>query len=471
MIEKFHDRISDFPLPAPSAGEKPRILTRRGMVGLLAAGAVGMFPRAAHGAACSTCPTGAYAHEILLASLSFSPDGKTLFTAGQDMFLKFWSMPGGALFRTVSTVDVPYRVAVSPDGNWIAVGMAHGNLDLWTASGQGPTALTGHTDTVGAVAFAPNSQTLVSASLDHTTRIWSVKTGALLNTFTDSTDAMNTVAVAPEGRYLVSSGSQVYLRQLSNGQILGSTAGTTFAISADGELLATHDGRQLYLCAFPSLDPILSVTDPETATSMEFSANGKLLAVSYGNPAARLYSVPSLALLAQLEANEGLSLSLDMDSTVNNLAVAAGQNVLLYSLPAGARLPVCFMDIAASSPAVSGIQYVRKGIGYTIPCGCPIPAGAVCTCDCVPGNCPCVLDTGCGCVSDAGCNCVSDTGCSCDGDVGCGCVSDVCGCVSDYGCGCVSDSGCSCVSDTGCGCVSDTGCGCDGDVGCGCDSD
>ena len=208
----------------------------------------------------------------------------------------------------------------------------------------------------------------------------------------------------------------------------------------------------------------MSVTDPETATSMEFSANGKLLAVSYGNPAARLYFRAHLALLAQLEANEGLSLSLDMDSTVNNLAVAAGQNVLLYALPAGVREPVCFMDIAASSPSVSGIQYVRKGIGYTIPCGMPDSARRRLYLRLRAGQLPFACsDTGCGTLSDAGCNCVSDTGCSCDGDVGCGCVSDVCGCVSDYGCGCVSDSGCSCVSDTGCGC--------DGDVGCGCDSD
>jgi WD40 repeat protein len=491
MSERFQDRLSDFALPAETAGERPRIyagergsdgriLTRRTLVGLLAAGAADMFPKTARGAGCSTCPTGTFAHEILLASLSFSPDGKTLITAGQDQFLKFWSMPGGALFRTVSTVDIPYRVAVSPDGNWIAVGMANGNLNLWTAAGQGPTALVGHTDSVGALAFAPNSQTLVSASLDHTTKLWSVKSGALLTSFTDSTDAMNTVAVAPQGRYFVTAGSQVYLRLLSNGQILQSRPGNTFAISADGELLATHDGGQLYLAAFPSLDPIASVADQETAASMEFSANGKLLAIGYGNPATRLYSVPSLTLLSQLEANEGLCLSLDMDSTVNNLAVASGKSVRLYSLHAGAREPICFMDVAASSPAATGAQYSRKGVVYTVPCMCPIPPGAVCTCNCVPGNCPCVADTGCdcvsdvscSCVSDTGCNCVSDTGCACDGDTGCGCVSDVeCGCVSDYGCGCVSDTGCSCVSDTGCGCVSDTGCGCDGDTGCGCDGD
>jgi hypothetical protein len=514
MSQRFQDRLSDFPLPAKTTGERPqiyaaargtggRILTRRSLVGLLAAGAAGMFPRTARGAACSTaCPTGAFAHEILLGSLSFFPDGKTLITAGQDTFVKFWTIPNGALFRTVATADVPYRVAVSPDGNWIAVGMAHGNLQLWSADGQSQRALAGHTDTVGAVAFAPNSQTLVSASLDHTTKIWSVKSGALLNSFTDTTDAMNTVAVAPQGRFLVSSGSQVYLRLLSNGQILKSRAGNTFAIGPGGDLLATHDGAQLYLAAFPSLDPIASVAERQTATSLEFSADGKLLAVSYGNPPARLYSSPDLRLLSELEANEGLSLSLDMDSRVNNLAVASGKSIRLYSLPAAGRVPVCFMDLAASSPAASGIQYTRKGVNYTVPCACPAPAGAVCTCNCVPGNCPCVMDTGCGCVSDTscgcvsdsgcdcvsdqGCGCVSDTGCFCDADTGCGCVSDAgCGCVSDYGCGCVSDAGCYCVSDVGCGCVSDcgcvgdsgcgcvgdSGCGCVGDSGCGCDGD
>jgi len=478
MSKRFQDRLSDFPLPPKTVGERPRILTRRGMVGLLAAGAAGMFPRAARGGACSTCSTGAFAHEILLASLSFSPDAQTLITAGQDSFVKFWTASSGALFRTVSTVDIPYRLAVSPDGNWIAVGMAHGNLQLWSADGKNQRALTGHADTVGALAFAPNSQTLVSASLDHTTKVWSVESAMLLNSFTDSTDAMNTVAVAPQGRFLVSSGSQVYLRLLSTGQILQTRAGTTFAISADGEWLATHDGAQLYLAAFPSLDPIMSVADQETATAMEFSADGKLLAVSYGNPATRLYSTPSLKLAAQLEANEGLSLSLDMDSRVNNLAVASGKSIRLYSLPAGNREPVCFMDIAASSPASSGTQYTSMGVSYTAACFCPLPSGAVCTCNCVPGNCPCVMDTGCDCVADQSCSCVSDTGCGsdtgcyCDGDTGCGCVSDAgCSCVSDSGCGCVSDTGCYCVSDVGCGCVSDSGCGCVGDSGCGCDGD
>jgi WD40 repeat protein len=444
-----------------------------------------MFPAAASAAACST---GAFAHEILLGNLSFFPDGATLITAGRDMFVKFWVVSSGALFRTVSTSQVPYALAVSPDGNWIAVGMAQGDLELWAADGSNQRALAGHSDTVGAVAFTPNSQRLVSASLDFTTKVWSVADATLLQSFTDTTDVMSQVAVPAQGRFLVSAGTQTHLRLLSDGSTLATRPGTVLALSPDGGLLATHDQENLYLSAFPSLDLIASVPDSMTATALAFSGDGRFLAVSLGSASPRLYSAPALKLVSGLGPSDGLSLSVGMDSLGHYLAVASGKNIQLYSLPQGTPVPVCFMDVAASSPAASGIQYTRKGVNYTVPCGAPIPAGAVCTCNCVPGFCPCVQDTGCGCVSDTGCDCVSDSGCSCVSDTGCGCVSDTgcgcvsdtgcdcvsdpgCDCVSDYGCGCVSDTGCGCVSDSGCGCDGDTGCGCDGDTGCGCDGD
>jgi WD40 repeat protein len=394
--------------------------------------------------------------------------------------VKFWAVSSGALFRTIPTDQVPYALAISPDGKWIAVGMALGDLALWSADGSNRRTLTGHRDTVGAVAFTPNSQKLVSASLDRTTKVWSVQDATLLQSFTDTTDAMSQVAVPPQGRFLMSAGTQVYLRLLADGTTLATRPGTVLAVSPDGGLLATHDQQNLYLSAFPSLDPIGSVAEPVSATSLAFSGDGKFLAVSFGCAGPRLYSVPALKLVSGLGPSEGLSLSLAGDSFGHYLAVASGKNIQLYSLPQGNPAPLCFMDVAASSPAANGTQYTRKGVNYTVPCGVPIPAGALCTCNCVPGSCPCVQDGGvtcCDCVSDSGCSCVSDTGCGCVSDTGCtcvadcGCVSDTgfCGCVSDTGCGCVSDTGCSCVSD--CGCVSDTGCSCDSDYGCGCVSD
>ena len=419
MNGRFRDRLSDFLMP-PHPGGAPDIcavergplgcrLTRRSMVGLMAASvASAMFPEAARADACST---GAFAHEILVGNLCFSPDGMTLITAGRDMYVKFWTVPNGALFRTIPTANVPYSLAVSPDGKWIAVGMAQGELSLWAADGSNQRALLGHQDTVGAVAFTPNSQKLISASLDATTKVWSVATATLLQSFTDTTGAMTQVAVTSQGRFLTSaSGTQIYLRLLSDGTTLATRPGTVLAVSPDGGLLAAHDQQTLYLRAFPSLDLIASVAEARTATSLAFSGDGKFLAACYGASGSRLYSAPGLKLVSGLGASGGLSLSLDMDSQGHYLAVASGKNIQLYSLPQGSLAAVCFMDVAASAPTASGTQYSLGAINYTVPCGVAIPGGAVCTCNCVPGFCSCVQDTGCACVSDSGCDCVSDQG-------------------------------------------------------------
>ena len=497
MKKRFEDRISNLALPF-TAGDTPAVsaiepgrdgwkLTRRSVMGLLAAGAFAGRPRAA---AASVCGPGAFAHNILLDSLSFFPDGKTLVSAGQDSLVKFWTVPGGALFRVISTQSVPIQVAVSPDGKQIAVGMEGGRLELWPADGGTRRTLAGHSGTVEGVAFTPDSAQLVSVSVDRTTKVWSVAHAALLHSFVDSTDAMTQVAVpapaqrrvpiarqpapigeaVPPRRYLVTAGGQVYLRLLSTGAILRTAAGKAFSVSPDSAFLAAHDGVRLYMYAFASLAPLISVVENRTATSLAFSADGTQLAVAYSDAPARLYSAPDLTLIREMEANDGPCLAAAMDPQNGYLAVASGKSIRLYQLPSGTRVPVCFMDIAASSPSCGGSQYPWAGVVYTVSCGAGFPEGVVCSCDCVPGDCPCVYDTGCSCVSDTGCGCDSDTGCSCVSNTGCGCAGDIgCSCDSDYGCGCVDDYGCGCEGDFGGG-----GCGCDGDFGgggCGCDGD
>ena len=497
LKKRFEDRIFGFLLPPHQAGETPGVsavgrgadgwrLTRRSLMGLIAAGAFAGLPRLARA---RTCSTGAFAHQALLESLSFFPDGNTLVSAGRDSFVKFWTIPGAALFRTIATEAVPSQVTVSPNGNQIAVAMDRGHLELWSANGATRRALVGHTDAVNGIAFTPDSSQLVSVSLDRTTKVWSVSDATLLTSFADSTDVMAHAAVprttarsaptpqlrAPvrrperQQRLLITSGGKLHLRLLSTGVIQKTVAGKAFALSPDGNFLAAHDRVRLYIYAFPSLVLLVSVVENLSATSLAFSADGKLLAIAYANAPARLYSAPDLTLAREMEANDGPCLSTVMDSQNTYLAVASGKSIRLYQLPAGSRYLVCFMDIAASSPASTGIQYTWGGVPYTVGCGTGIPYGSECSCDCVPGDCPCVSDAGCSCDSDTGCACDSDTGCSCDSDTGCACVDDIgCSCDADYGCGCVDDAGCSCVSDSGCGCIGNAGCSCVSDFGCGC---
>ena len=488
MKSRFDDRIARFrsssgpdDAPAASAIEPTRDgwkLTRRSLISLLAGGTFAGF-QLADGA--GTCGSGVFAHQILLDSLSFFPDGKTLVSAGRDSLMKFWTIPDGALFRTVSTDDVPNQIAVSPDGNQIAIAMDNGHLELWSANFGTRRTLAGHTAAVTGVAFTPDGSQLISVSQDRTTRLWSVAGATLQATFADTSDLMTQVAVPPPARragkliprrqYLVTAGAQLYLR-LFSGEVVKSVAGRAFAISPDSQFLAAHDGTRLYIYAFPSLTQIVSYIGRANPASLSFSADGKRLAISYTDVPAQLYSTPDLTLIRNLDANEGSCLAAAMDSQNSYFAVSSGKSIRLYSLPSGSRVQVCFMDLAASSPYSSGTQYIMGGVTYTIGCSSTMPGDGICTCNCVPGHCTCVGDTGCGCDNDVGCPCDTDYPCSCNSDTGCSCVYDTgCSCVSDIGCSCDFDYGCGCVDDYGCGCDGDFGCGCEGDFGCGCEGD
>ncbi|WP_442957401.1 WD40 repeat domain-containing protein, partial [Phormidium sp. CCY1219] len=69
--------------------------------------------------------------------------------------------------------DSVYAVAFSPDGETIVSGSGDGTLRLWTRQGE-PIGepLRGHQNRVWAVAFSPDGETIVSGSWDGTLRLW-----------------------------------------------------------------------------------------------------------------------------------------------------------------------------------------------------------------------------------------------------------------------------------------------------------
>ncbi|NJP04472.1 MAG: protein kinase [Chloroflexaceae bacterium] len=104
----------------------------------------------------------------------------------------------------------------------------------------------GHMDAITSIVYSPDEQTLVSASRDHTVRLWRVSDGRLVRTLRGHTQQVNRVVYSPDGLTLASVSDDMSIRiwQVADGRLQGVLEGHRDSVndarySQDGQLLAT----------------------------------------------------------------------------------------------------------------------------------------------------------------------------------------------------------------------------------------
>jgi WD40 repeat protein len=140
------------------------------------------------------------------------------------------------------------RLAVSPDGRQLLTASFDHTFRLWdVASGREVRLWDGHAgEKVHGIAFLPDGRRALTAGFDKFVHLWDLKSGRLIRTYSGHSQGVWDVAVSGNGRIAASCGSEgtVFLWDVQAGTVLqrleGNEGGVeTVALSGDGKLALT----------------------------------------------------------------------------------------------------------------------------------------------------------------------------------------------------------------------------------------
>lgn len=242
-----------------------------------------------------------------------SPDGQWLILADGEFLLEVWDMFGRKLVTILdlakeSIVGQPIRSHVISEmivaGERIILALGD-QMTVWDLTGDLLHVLVGHTEHmhISALALTPDEREVISASYDHTLKVWDLASGGYVYTLTGHTDKVLAVTVTPDGQRVISASEDQTLKiwDLASGECLHTLRGHTDNVNA---VVVTPDGER-----------IISVSDDQTLKIWNLA--GQLIR-SLPHRVSSAYWVP-------LICDEQRIISASWDQTIKVWDVASGQ--------------------------------------------------------------------------------------------------------------------------------------------------
>jgi WD40 repeat protein len=265
-----------------------------------------------------------------VASMAFSPDGKTLASGGADGSITLWDV---ASHRPIGQPlmghkNIVYSVAFEPGGKILASGSADKTIILWDVATQQPigqplTGNTGNTSSTNGLVFSPDGKTLASGSASYAILLWDVATRNPIGELPmGGTDWVNCLAFSPDGKTLASgsSNNSIIMWDVATRQRVGQLTGhsgiiSSIAFSSDGKTFAAGSkDKSISLWDVSSVldtniarrQPIGQTLPGHAINSAVFSPDGKTLASASGDKSVILWDMSTRQIIEQPLTGHGI---------------------------------------------------------------------------------------------------------------------------------------------------------------------
>ncbi len=209
-----------------------------------------------------------------------------------------------------------YPVAYSPDGQWIASGSWDNTVRLWDAVTMESCAILAHPGCVNALAFSPDSASLIAAAVpDDFLRIWDVATAQLQRQFKGRTGVLfQGIAVSPDGAHIAvkDDGGNATIMEAATGAFVHSFR--TAVVGVKKSLAYSPDGR--FLAGSGEDAKQIDILDTQTQQrsarlaghtgpvySVAFSGDGRRLASTGSDSTVRIWDVAAAKCVAILRGH------------------------------------------------------------------------------------------------------------------------------------------------------------------------
>jgi WD40 repeat protein/predicted Ser/Thr protein kinase len=227
--------------------------------------------------------------------------------------------------------------------------------------------LRGHRERVCYVAFSPDSKRLVTASLDHTARVWDIPSGTELAVLSGHTAALLCAVFSPDGTRILTASEDktAKLWDAATGQeqttLLGHIDSLNSAVfSPDGRRVATaSDDRTAKIWDAATGGELTTLRGhQDSIDSVVFSPDGRSVATSSTDHTAKLWDPVSGEELATLRGHSARIISVAFSPDGTRIATASEDNTArLWDMASGQELAT----LSGHTGWVSSISFSPDG--------------------------------------------------------------------------------------------------------------